>query len=171
VYLPGFQHGINCRITKVMPAILENLEIADFVVAKQSDISDIFPGETTEKAFHNHIEYYCSNFLHINSDFSTSIFCNNKVQNFTPMKGNTENALGLQSGFVSGLIYSLVLHNITHDALSEIDEDIWKKMMDDVYSFATECAANKDNCISAPFAADRAKKLADALALFSQNML
>ena len=27
IYLLGCQHGINCRITKVMPGILENLEI------------------------------------------------------------------------------------------------------------------------------------------------
>ena len=38
IYLLGCQHGISCRITKVMPGILENLEIADIVVAWREEL-------------------------------------------------------------------------------------------------------------------------------------
>ncbi|HAO62994.1 MAG TPA: carbohydrate kinase, partial [Porphyromonadaceae bacterium] len=74
VYLPGFQHGINFRITRVLTAILENLELSSIVVAHERDLADIFPGESAEKAYHNHFEYYCPCFIHIGADGGVDAF-------------------------------------------------------------------------------------------------
>lgn len=49
VYLPGFQHGINFRITRVLTAILENLELSSIVVAHERDLSDIFPAKVPKR--------------------------------------------------------------------------------------------------------------------------
>ena len=105
VYLPGFQHGINMRITRVMPAILENLEIADIVIAHERDINNIFPGETSEQAFRNHIEFYCPTYFHINPDLGVTLFSTGKRHDFAHSEAlATDNLLGWQSGFAAGII-------------------------------------------------------------------
>jgi fructokinase len=158
IYLPGFQHGINFRITKVMPAILENLEIANMVIAHESDINAIFPGEDAAKAFRNHIEFYCSTYFHINPDLSVSLFTTGKRQDVEKDKVPSNNLLGWQAGFVAGIIFRLLKDGVTHEMLTGIDDEQWQSVIDTAYEFANMCATSKDNCISADFAA---KKIAE----------
>ena len=88
VYLPGFQHGINFRITRVMTAILENLEISDIVIAHERDINNIFPGESAAEAYRNHIEFYCPTYLHINPDLSVTMFAGKQRREYAAATNN-----------------------------------------------------------------------------------
>lgn len=153
VYLPGFQHGINFRITRVMPAILENLEISDIVVAHECDIQNIFPGETAAEAFRNHIEYYCPIYFHINSDLSLSIFTSSGCHDFAAATPPTANMLGWQAGFTAGIISEIMTRGITLSALKEITSELLQSMAATGFKFAAECAASRNNCAGADFAA------------------
>lgn len=59
VYLPCFEAARVPRITRVMPEIFDNLEAATLVLATVADLAAIFPGETPEKTFKDHILFYC----------------------------------------------------------------------------------------------------------------
>lgn len=59
VYMPYFEAGRVPRITRVMPEIFDNLEAATLVLATAADLAAIFPGEEPEKAFKDHILFYC----------------------------------------------------------------------------------------------------------------
>lgn len=129
IYLPGCQHGLDCRITKVMPAILENFEISNIVVANRSDIETIFPGEGPDKAFKNHIEYYDAHFLFIDDDYNVSIYSrNDKVVVPAVEKYNGEGFMW-QSRFVSSLIGKFISDGITAGELSEVSQQKWKEMV------------------------------------------
>ncbi len=67
VYLPYFQEQQVPRITRVMPAVFDDLELADIVVARTEDIKRIFPGEDMGAVFKDHILFYCRRFLHIDA--------------------------------------------------------------------------------------------------------
>lgn len=146
VYLPGFHHDINCRITKVMPAILENLEVSDIVIANDKDINDIFPNETPEKAFRNHIEFYCKNFIHINSS-GAAFYAKNGSASATSAD-KTENSLGWQAGLVAGIACGLVKHEVTKATLGEVSTKTWQDIMNLACSLADEASKSDDNCIS-----------------------
>lgn len=163
IYLPGFQHGINCRITKVMPAILENLDIADVVIANNQDINDIFPGEGAEKAFHNHLEFYCGNFLHINEDFNIQLFSKNRNSSFSNQGATPVNKLGWQAGLTAGFIYSLIYNNIVQSNIADIDAETWDSIIGKAYQFAREAAESGDNCISPAFGEKCGDELRNAL--------
>lgn len=165
VYLPGFQHGINMRITRVMPAILENLEIADIVIAHETDINSIFPGETGEQAFRNHIEFYCPTYFHINPDLGVTLFSTGKRHDFgCGASRSTDNLLGWQSGFAAGVIYRILTDGLTREELPTADDDTWQGIIDTATAFAAECAATPDNCLTADFAAARKQELESAVA-------
>lgn len=167
IYLPGFQHGINFRITKVMPAILENLEIADLVLALQSDINTIFPDETPEEAFMNHIGFYNNTYFHLNPDFSLNLFGRNRRQSF-PAEGATTNLLGWQAGFTAGLVYHIMVRNLLRSDLHQADDNMLAALVAEARVFAQCCAQSPDNCISAQFAAGKRAALEQAEKLREQ---
>lgn len=65
VYLPGLSHGLPRRITHLMPAILENMELSSIVLAHDADLQTIFPGESPNQVFHNHIEFNVNHYVHL----------------------------------------------------------------------------------------------------------
>ena len=146
IYLPGFQHGINFRITRVMPAILENLEIAHIVIAHERDLHDIFPGESAPEVFHNHIEYYGDTFLHIAPSLEVTMM-RRELQLTSPASRPTANLLGWQAGFTAGLIDQLIKRDITHVDLNAIGQDAWHDIMAQARQLAERCAMADENAL------------------------
>lgn len=67
VYLPGYLAQQEPRITRVMPAILENLELASLVCTRTADLMQIFNTEDAESAFRNHVEFYQTSMLNVDT--------------------------------------------------------------------------------------------------------
>ena len=151
VYLPGFQHGINFRITRVLTAILENLELSSIVVAHERDLADIFPGESAEKAYHNHFEYYCPCFIHIGADGGVDAFVGKEHWQFRCPTPQNLNWLGWQSGFTAGVICALLSEGITAEQMRTIDYDTMQKIVNTAFLLADN-ASGETNCIDAKMA-------------------
>ncbi len=137
IYLPGCQHGINCRLTKVMPAILENIELSNIVVANRSDIDAIFPGEGPDKAFRNHMECYNPLFLFIGDDYSVTIYSRgSKVEVPAEVQYSGEGFLW-QSRFVSTIIKRLITDGVTKADLSHLSGDKWEEITREAMAMAS----------------------------------
>ena len=145
IYLPGFQHGIGYRLTKVMPHLLENLEISDIVIAHEQDIHDIFPGETGDEAYHGHIEFYCRNYVHLTRSLSIHMF--SLGLELPAENPATENLLGWQAGLTAGIISQLVGRSITREQLLALDKATWNDILINARQCAEQAAASTDNCI------------------------
>ena len=145
IYLPGFQHGIGYRLTKVMPHLLENLEISDIVIAHEQDIHDIFPGETGDEAYHGHIEFYCRNYVHLTRSLSIHMF--SLGLELPAENPATENLLGWQAGLTAGIISQLVGRSITREQLLALDKATWNDILINARQCAEQAAASTDNCL------------------------
>lgn len=71
VYLPGFNPALAPTITKVMPALLENLEIADAVITATSDLQHIFHAADARTCFDRHISFYSPLMANVNPSTHT----------------------------------------------------------------------------------------------------
>ena len=151
VYLPGFQHGINFNIAHVMPAILENLDVSDLVIAHERDLRDVFPGETAQQAFTNHVEFYCDNYLHIHPDLSVSRFASGKELPHPSLSTSTRNLLGWQAGFTAGVIYGMIKNNVLHSNIHSLESSTWLDIVTNAQAIAS-CCANGDNCLDSALA-------------------
>ena len=138
VYLPGCQHGINCRITKVMPAILENLEIADVVIATGDDIEAIFPGEDADKTFKNHIEFYGPLFLYIGKDYSVTAYSRGNKLTVKAKRAYSGDSLGWQSRFTACIIKEMSRRGITKKSRPSGSQEQWH----DIIGTAIDAACN-----------------------------
>lgn len=63
IYVPGFVPSLVPRITRVMPAILENLELADIVYADTADLRTIWNETSPDECYRRNINFYCRTLL------------------------------------------------------------------------------------------------------------
>ena len=169
VYLPGFQHGISFRITSVMPNVLENLEVASIIIAHDRDLQEIFPDETVEEAFVHHINFSGNAYVHLSDSAAPKLYRGTQRASHGTVSTDSHNRLGWQAGFTAGLLYALLLHDITRDNLAALDTDGWRQLLDCAVDCAQECAASSDNCVSADYATRAATRLRDALAQHQES--
>lgn len=67
VYVPGFMPAQQPRITRVMPAVLDNLELADLTVLRDSDLPHIFGCDSSARAYRERICFYCPDMIAVDS--------------------------------------------------------------------------------------------------------
>ena len=145
IYLPGFQHGINFHIAHVMPAILENLEVSDLVIAHERDLRDVFPGETAQQAYSDHVEFYCDNYLHINPDLTVIRFDKGGKALPHPAIGiPSRHMLGWQAGFAAGIIHGMLKNEVTRANVHQLPRATWLDIVTGAQAIAS-CCANPDN--------------------------
>ena len=152
-YLPGLQHGISFRITHVMPNILENMEFSQLVIATSHDLQAIFPGESADECFRNHISFYGNTFVHIDSSTTDITIFNRDNRYRCPAAGSTaDNMLGWQSGLTAGILHQMLLTGIGLDRLSFLTGEQWQHIIAVARTWADDSCRSDDNCISAEFA-------------------
>lgn len=72
VYAPGFHIHPGKPLTPVKPSLLDNLEMADFVIATLTEVKDLFGAKTLKDAYQDNIAFYCKNFIGIEKTDSGS---------------------------------------------------------------------------------------------------
>lgn len=63
IYVPYFAPYQVPRITRVMPAVFDSLEIADMVISTVNDLKAVFPGDDVAAIFKDRILFYCKRLL------------------------------------------------------------------------------------------------------------
>ena len=119
--------------------------------AHERDLADIFPGESAEKAYHNHFEYYCPCFIHIGADGGVDAFVEKEHWQFRCPTPQNLNWLWWQSGFTAGVICALLSEGITAEQMRTIDHDTMQKIVNTAFLLADN-ASGETNCIDAKMA-------------------
>lgn len=74
VYIPDIVDPRVRRVTHIMPQVFENLEIANAVIVTPADLQLLFSTSDPDKAFKNHISFYCDAMASVNPDGSVDTF-------------------------------------------------------------------------------------------------
>lgn len=150
IYLPGFQHGTQFNITKVMPSILENFEVSSIVIDHDNDINTMFPNQDSDKVYNNHIKFYGPTYIHITPGTCATIYKGIDKTN-VPFSCQSNNHLGWQAGFIAGVIHQLIEHDIKHGNLEVMEPSKWQQLITSTFDFAACAAASQANTLSAEF--------------------
>lgn len=117
VYLPGFMPVQEPRITRVMPALLENLEMANVVVARNIDLKLIFGIDNTDTAYHNHIDFYCRSLVSVDVACHRISYYTGKEMSSVDIPAGICRTMMWNSGAVAGVVASIMEQNLTPDDL------------------------------------------------------
>ncbi len=117
LYVPGFAPEKEPRITRVMPAILENFEIADMVITRNRDLDTIFRTVDDWVAYKNNISFYVHDFINIDRDNARLRYYHDKemVEMSVATGGNR---FAWSVGAITGVIEAMIKKDITRFTLS-----------------------------------------------------
>lgn len=118
VYLPFFAKEQVPRITRVMPAVFDNFEQADMIVCRAADLQALFPGESPEAAFKNHLNFYVNRFMFVDYDtLHLRIFDGPNASWTLQCHPTTNSRLQWESGVLAGLSKAMTEGVTDPDAL------------------------------------------------------
>lgn len=129
VCLPGFLPQQEPRITRVMPEILENLEMASLVVTRNSDLSILFNSNSGKDAYKNHVNFYCRSMININT-------AGNSIEYFTDREASAVGSLNencstllWNAGALAGVLKAIANSNYTHDSFETPSADMRESLL------------------------------------------
>ena len=124
IYLPGFLPQQEPRITRVMPAILENLEIANVVVARNIDLSLIFGIDNTDSVYHDHIDFYCRSLVSVDTANRRISYYSGKEMSSVEIPESTCRTMLWNSGAIAGVVGAIAERELTAEALEKPTADL-----------------------------------------------
>lgn len=122
VYLPGFLPQLETRITRVMPAILENLEYAHLVIARNTDLKLIFGVDNDGTAYHNHIDFYCRSLINVDIPNHRINYYSGKEVTSVIVPSDKLMDLSWRAGVVAGVVGELFAMDATPELLDTPDD-------------------------------------------------
>lgn len=150
LYMPGFYYSLNFGITKIMTAILENLEVTNIVLADSRDIKNIFGDFTGDKVYREKIKFYCPNFVYLDDVKSATVYTATGEIKCSGEGNADRNSLAWCSGFIAGLVYGIFANEITYDELNGTSVGKWDEIIKIAYRFG-EASGSDANIISEDF--------------------
>lgn len=108
IYLPGFLPQLEPRITRVMPRILENLEMANMVIARTGDLSLIFGVSNAADGYREHIDFYCRSLVAIEPDRGVMTYYSGKDADSVPLPDSMGASMLWNAGVAAGAAAAVI---------------------------------------------------------------
>lgn len=141
VYLPGFLPQQEPRITRVMPAILENLEMAHMVVARNNDLKLIFGIDNTDTCYHDHIDFYCRSLVSVDASCSRISYYTGKEMSSVEIPSATSRTMMWNSGAVAGIVGMIAERGLTADSFDAPSQELREAILGAAALSANKTAA------------------------------
>lgn len=142
IYLPGFLPQQEPRITRVMPAILENLEMAHVVIARNVDLKLIFGIEDTATAYHDHIDFYCRSLISVDAAQKRISYYTGKEMSSVDIPAETCGTMLWNAGAAAGIAAKLLELGLDADALESPSAAQREEILGAAALSANKAAAN-----------------------------
>ncbi len=142
VYLPGFLPQQEPRITRIMPQILENLELAHVVVTRNKDLNLIFGIKRPEACYRDHIDFYCRSIINIDNECDTITYYSGTEMTAETIGATTSSTLLWNAGAVAGIVGAIAGMELKPDVFDSADEVLRKALVSAAAASAAKVAAD-----------------------------
>ncbi len=124
VYVPGFEPKRCPRVTRVMPSVLENLELSDLVVMTDRDCAFLFDANSGEKCYRDHVDFYCRSMVNIDTVGGRLEYFSSDQKTAVDIEPRVAASLIGQSGVLAGVAKHIADNAISLDYQTIADERI-----------------------------------------------
>lgn len=118
IYQPGFMSVQESRITRVMPAILENLELAHMVIARNCDLQLIFGIKEDSRCYADHIDFYCRSMISVDTACRQLSYYSGKQLSRIEIPETVCETMTWNAGVLAGVAGYIFENEITPDRLN-----------------------------------------------------
>lgn len=141
VYLPGYLPELEPRITRVMPEILENLEMADIVVSRTADLAQIFGDIAAADSYRDHVSFYCRSLVNIDPSGRLEYFGGNECS-AVAVDADACGTLLWQAGALAGLLKVVAAGNYSAGDFEAPSETVRAAILDSAAASAVASHAS-----------------------------
>lgn len=142
VYVPGFSADRCRRMTLVMPAILENLELADMVIARDSDLNLIFGSTDHAACYRDRIDFYCRSMVCVDSVAATiSYHAGRETAVVDAACGHCATMLHT-AGVIAGTVAGIYNASLTPERLGATDDATRRSILESAAAMGAAAVAS-----------------------------
>ena len=134
VYLPGLLPPQTVRITAVMPAIYENLELTDLIISRRSDLVSIFGEKPTEEIFTSTIDFYCPLMMDVDAEQSKLTLYASKHKSSGSLSP-LDISLDANASAVAAIIKAIIDLGLTRDMLKDMTPEMASRFVAETSKF------------------------------------
>lgn len=145
VYLPGFIGDRQPRLTRIMPQIFENLEIADLLITRSSDLEMLFGVKSPQECYLKHIDFYCRSLVNIDQTCARISYYSGKQMSCVDVDPACCSSMMWQAGVVAGIVGALSENCSGRDALLQPDASLRESIIKGGASCGCEQAKTINN--------------------------
>ena len=142
IYLPGFLPQQAQRITHVMPAIFENLEIADVVVASSEDLKQIFNTDNPANCYRDHIDFYCRSLIAVDTARHTIDYFSGNNHSSADIPEHRHLTMLWKAGAIAGIVSAILENNVTPGELDAPSTPLRMAIINEAVRSAAKVAEN-----------------------------
>jgi fructokinase len=151
IYDPNFRKAHLFELNKLMPFIIENMQMASIVRGSDEDFKMIFNDDTLEKAY-EHVSDYCEYMVYSMNCNGVKLVGPNILVHQKSLEINPLSTIGAGDNLNAGLIYGFFKENIDSRNLNNCSSETWERIISHGIRFATDVCLSYDNYISDKFA-------------------
>lgn len=124
IYLPGFAADRQPRMTRIMPQIFENLEVADMLIARNRDLELLFGVKPVDECYHDHIDFYCRSLVNLDETCARINYYSGREMSTVSVEPQFCGSMVWQAGAVAGIVAAVGERCLKPEALCEPDREL-----------------------------------------------
>lgn len=145
-YDPNFRKNHKDQAIKLMPSVIDNLELADIVRGSDEDFETLYNLTDPAKVYTDKIQFYCPNFIYTRGGNGIEFFCNQGSRHFdSPRIGQPVSTIGAGDTFNAGVVFGLIRHNVTLERLNHLTLDEWAPILQYALDFSSQVCMSQEN--------------------------
>lgn len=151
------KNHINEKV-KLGEALVENLEYADIVRGSSEDFENLYGENDAWHIYDDKIKFYSSNFIYTRGGNDVSLFTKSGAMSYPVHKVQVCSTVGAGDNFNAGIVYGLILHNITHAQLSDMSMKEWDGVIKCGLDVSAQACTSLDNYVDKEWADEYIKR-------------
>lgn len=113
IYVPDIASSLTRGVTRLMPAILENLETSHVVFTHKSDIAGIFGAEDARQCYRDKINFYCPTAVNCDTANGNLVLMHPGGYSSKKISGISTDTVSTQAALLAGFISSMARLGLT----------------------------------------------------------
>lgn len=149
----NFRKNHRHERTQLLPAIIENMELATIVRGSADDFNYLFDCTDGTDIYVSHVAPHCDNFIFTSGGGPVTLFTSAFTAQYAVKNVEVRSTVGAGDNFNAGVVYGLWREGVSHKQLATLLRDDWDFVMECGLSFSAHACTLLDNYIDKEWAA------------------
>lgn len=150
----NFRKNHRHERAQLLPAIIENMELATIVRGSADDFNCLFDNTDGTDIYMSHIAPHCDNFIFTSGSGPVTLFTPTFTAQYAVKEVEVRSTVGAGDNFNAGVVYGLWSESVTHEQLAALHRDKWGVVMECGLALSARACTLYDNYIDKDWAAE-----------------